>query len=62
MSPKSVTSPVEAIVTYSIIFILPGVEPPPITPLTEEETPPTPVFAADKLPKSVASPALAIVI
>ena len=60
-SPKSVASPVEAIVIYSIVFTLVGVDPPAKIPLVEERPVPDEV-AVVKFPKSVASPVDAIAV
>ena len=58
-SPKSIASPVELIVMYSIVFV---VNPPPKTPLVELEREATNLLVALKSPKSTAFPAELILI
>ena len=59
--PKSVTSPVVAIVTYSIVSSFPGLLPPANSARVGLLVPVCPLAEALRSPKSVAFPALAIV-
>ena len=60
-SPKSCTTPVDAIVTNSISVHVVGLYPPPNTPLVGLERPAGTPLATLKLPKSIAFPVDAIV-
>ena len=55
-SPKSVVSPVDAIVTNCRRFEYPGSYPPQNTPRLLDARAPTPLETAAKFPKSVPSP------
>ena len=60
--PKSVASPVDAIVTKSIVSTVDGVLPPPKHALDLSATPAGNCLDCDKLPKSIAFAVVAILI